>query len=237
MVERRGPAASESGVAAVQCLQGEAVWEAGRAGRFCPELAVAASTAVHGAELTWTALESYSYADDQPAAAFIIEYRDGFCATVLCLNGLISGNGYAARVHTAPTAAPSTSEPPCAIESCKTITHSGLRTTDDGSEPSLYSGYYRGEARGAFAHFSYLARNVEEMMITGTPSTPIERTLLASGILAAALKSRNQGSRRVVTEWLDVRYRRERDLPPFFPRGEEPTGAALLPWPPGGAAL
>ena len=32
--------------------------------------------------------------------------------------------------------------------------------------PSLYSGYYPGTARGTFAHFSYLARNVEEMMVT-----------------------------------------------------------------------
>ena len=91
--------------------------------------------------------------------------------------------------------------------------------------------------QGPFSHFAYLARNVEEMMVTGVPSTPVERTLLAGGILEAALISRQEGGRRVVTDWLDVRYRRERDLPPHFPLGAEPRGAAILPFPPGGASL
>jgi len=73
--------------------------------------------------------------------------------------------------------------------------------------------------------------------LQGVPSTPIERTLLASGMLEAALLSRLEGGRRVVTDWLGVTYKRERDLPPYFPLGPAPTGAARLPFPPGGAAL
>ena len=121
------------------------------------------------------------------------------------------------------------------IEACKCLAHGGL--VKEPGEPSLYSGRYQGSAKGTFAHFSYLARNVEEMMVTGIPSTPVERTLLVSGVLEAALISRREGGRRVMTDWLNVAYKRELDLPPYFPRGSSPTGAALLPWPPGGAAL
>ena len=74
-------------------------------------------------------------------------------------------------------------------------------------------------------------------MVTGVPSTPVERTLLASGMLEAALISQREGGRRVMTDWLGVRYKRERDLPPHFPLGPEPRGAAVLPFPPGRALL
>lgn len=227
-VERRGSTASEVGVAAVQCLQGARVWEAGRCGRFSIELALAACTAITSTPTKRELLESFEYSKDEPAVAFLIEYRDGFCATLLILNGFISGNGYAARVRASSGAS-------SRIEACKCVTYGGLVKAPD--EPELYSGYYRGTAKGTFAHFSYLARNVEEMMVSGVPSTPVERTLLASGMLEAALISRREGGRRVITDWLGVVYRRERDLPPYFPLGPLPTGAALLPWPPAGAAL
>lgn len=226
-VERRGPTQSEAGVAAVQCLAGDRVWEAGRFGRFSLELALAACSAITGAQTRLEQLETFAYSQDEPATAFLIEYRDGFCATLLILNGFVSGTGYAACVR---------DDSASYIESCKCSTYGGLAKASPG-EPDLYSGRYPGSAKGTFAHFSYLARNVEEMMVTGIPSTPIERTLLASGMLEAALVSRREGGRRVVTDWLGVAYRRERDLPPYFPLGPEPRGAALLPWPPGGANL
>eukprot|EP01052_Picozoa_sp_SAG31_P009705 SAG31_NODE_516_length_14707_cov_3.026629_3_plen_253_part_00 len=46
MVERRGPTKSETGVCAVQCLQGDAVWQAASEGRFDMALAQEAVSAV-----------------------------------------------------------------------------------------------------------------------------------------------------------------------------------------------
>ena len=77
--------------------------------------------------------------------------------------------------------------------------------------------------------------NIEEMILTGEPSWPAERTLLSTGILEAALLSRTNGQSRLVTEWLNVEYQRK-EMPYFIPTGPRPTGATLLPWPPAKAA-
>eukprot|EP01045_Picozoa_sp_COSAG04_P021978 COSAG04_NODE_2421_length_4154_cov_2.113194_3_plen_266_part_00 len=86
-------------MAAVQCLQGDAVWSAGRSGLFSPDLALAACAAVKGGSPTWAELEGFAFTEPEPAAAWLIEYRDGFRATLLLLNGFVSGNGYAACVR------------------------------------------------------------------------------------------------------------------------------------------
>lgn len=79
---------------------------------------------------------------------------------------------------------------------------------------------------GHYAHFSYLSLNVEEMFLTGRPNWPVERTLLTSGILEAALTSRFEGHRRLETPWLDVTYR-SYEASPWRPTGPRPTGPCL----------
>jgi hypothetical protein len=51
---------------------------------------------------------------------------------------------------------------------------------------------------------------VEEMFLTGKPADPVERTLLTSGILAAAMKSLTVG-KRLETPQLAVRYNGPRE--------------------------
>ena len=51
-----------------------------------------------------------------------------------------------------------------------------------------------------------LMAQAERMFVTGQASYPIERTLLTSGILAAALQSRGADGQRLATPHLAVRY-------------------------------
>jgi hypothetical protein len=98
MVERRK--GGETGVKAVQCLQGEAMWKAMDQGRFSKTTLEAALKVV----------PSHASGDYRPVTAktedagvFLIEYRDGFKAAVAMLNGwLYEGDGgaftFAARL-------------------------------------------------------------------------------------------------------------------------------------------
>jgi hypothetical protein len=55
-----------------------------------------------------------------------------------------------------------------------------------------------------------LAEGIDDLMVTGRPAYPVERTLIVSGILEACLTSREQGQTRLETPQLAVRYRVER---------------------------
>ena len=194
MVERRKGA--ESGVAAVTCLAGDAVWQAAVQGRWSRALAESACALI----------------DDKPAGSMedhcsnpvvmLVEYRDGFQGAALMLDGYVRSLAYAARIGDDVVAT-----------ECVSQGHGYSRTV------------------GPYAHFSYLGLNIEEMFLSGLPAYPVERTLLTSGVLEAALISLHEDSRRVQTPWLDVAYR-SYDSIPWRPRGPKPTGACLDPWPP-----
>ncbi len=90
MVERRKD--GETGIKAVQCLEGEEVWQAGDEGLWSHELAEAACQFIEDKK------EGSMETHCQHPAAFLIEYADGLRAAVLMLNGYVQSWGYAGRV-------------------------------------------------------------------------------------------------------------------------------------------
>jgi hypothetical protein len=55
-------------------------------------------------------------------------------------------------------------------------------------------------------HFTWLLNGIEQMMLTGSPSWNVERTLLSSGALHALLVSLKEDQRRIETPYLLIPY-------------------------------
>ena len=62
-------------------------------------------------------------------------------------------------------------------------------------------------------HFAFLARQIESLVLTGQSPYPIERTLLTTCILDAAMRSRHAGSAAVSDPGLAVTYTPVADVP------------------------
>jgi hypothetical protein len=184
MVERR--LGGETGVAAVTCLEGDAVWQAAREGFWSRELAEAACAAIENKPPG--SMEEHC----PKPALFLIEYRDGLRGAVLMLDGYVTDLAYAAQVE----------------------------------NDILATEFYLQDGR-PYAHFSYLGLNIEEMFLTGKPTYPVERTLLTTGILEAALDSRYRGYVRLETPYLDLAYR-SYDTLPWRPTGRRPGSATQM---------
>ncbi len=179
MVERRR--GGETGVRAVQLLEGDAVWKAGEDGRYSKALLTAALsrsdtplglTVTDGRTQDLVASGQLRELVKQPAAYFI-EYRDGLKATMLMLNGAVKDYNFAARLR-------GVSE----IQSTQFLLT---------PEPNVdYS--------------ACLMHKAEEMFISGAASYPVDRTLLTSGMLEACLTSKHQDHVRLETPHLSVVY-------------------------------
>ncbi len=179
MLERRK--GGESGVAAVQMIEGDAVWKAGDEGRYSKELLTAAlsrsdspqgQTVVDGRTQDLVAKGELPKLVKTPAAYFI-EYRDGLKATLLMLNGAVKDFTFAARIKGA-----------------------GVQSTQFflSPEPNV-------------TYSACLVRKIEELFERGKAPYPVERTLLVSGILESCLTSRLEGQKRLETPHLSVQYR------------------------------
>jgi hypothetical protein len=90
MAERRR--GGETGVSAVQCLEGDSVWDVA-GDRWSPDLfdAAAATIGQDGSALRAQRPET--------AVAFLVTYRDGTRATVIMLDGIIRQFGFAGRAN------------------------------------------------------------------------------------------------------------------------------------------
>ncbi len=90
MIERRK--GGESGIVAVQCLEGDTVWEAAEKGEWSMTLAEAACRQIKNRPDT-------SIVEGCPSpTAFLIEHTDGFKSAVLMLNGYVTDFAYAGLV-------------------------------------------------------------------------------------------------------------------------------------------
>ena len=178
MLERRK--GGETGVHAVQMLEGDAVWE--ETGAFSHELLEAAlsrSDTPCGLTLedgrTQNLLRNGELQKlvENPAAYFI-HYADGLKATLLMLNGAVRDYCFAARLKDNPA--------PLSTQFFLTPT------------PNV-------------TYSACLIAKIEELFETGIAPYPAERTLLVSGILESCLTSRVQGYRQIETPHLSVSYR------------------------------
>jgi hypothetical protein len=178
MVERRK--SGESGVKAVQLLDGGQVWEAGKSGIWSRELlssALSRSDTPLGLTVKDGRTQDLVGSGVLPSlvphpAAYLIEYRDGFRASMLMLTGAVKDFNFAARLR-----------------------GSGLLSTQFllTPEPNV-------------TYSACLVSKIEQMFTTGRAPYPIERTLLTSGMLEACLTSRVQDHKRLETPQLAVAY-------------------------------
>jgi hypothetical protein len=165
VVERRNP--KNQGVAAIEYLEGEAVWKAGDAGRWSWELlehALGRSPSRNVGDIRdncsqFQAPTTWGYKDVPSPRAFLIRYDDGLKASVLQLDGHAADETFAAHVA--------------------------------GEKKPVSTLFWLPPPPGA-AFLEALAIHVERFMDTGKPPFPIERNLLTTGILDYALESRFQ---------------------------------------------
>src|SRR5205085_3374530 len=179
MVERRR--GGESGVKAVQFMEGDAVWKALDEGRISKDLLSAAlSRSDTPLGLTVTDGRTQDLMAGQlrvlvtKPTAYFIEYRDGLKATMLMLNGALKDFNFAARLKGIP-----------AILSTQFLL---------SPEPNV-------------TYSACLMHKAAQMFETGVAAYPVERTLLVSGMLESCLTSKVQNYTRLETPHLSVTYK------------------------------
>jgi hypothetical protein len=182
MAERR--AARESGVKAVTCLEGDAVWKAGEDGVWSWDLleeALSRTPSLNVGDVRDNC-RHYSPPPGRPSfprgpVAFVVEYRDGFKATALLLNGHLDDTTFAGRVA--------------------------------NEKKPISTLFYLPPPPGA-AFLQALTEKVEDFLATGKTPYPIERNLLTTGTLDAVLETRLT-HKRLETPDLAISYEVPKD--------------------------
>ncbi len=180
MVERRKRNGKPQGVAAVTCLEGDAVWEAGDRGVWSWELLEHALGRSHSRNVGDIKQNTRDYMPPKPPGrdeqtkfrhpvAFIVEYVDGLRATVLILNGHIDDTNFAAKI------------------------------SDSNGRDTIVSTLTYLPAPPGACFFDPLVLRIEDFFRTRKPPYPVERTQLSGGILDVALESRIRNHRRIET--------------------------------------
>jgi len=172
-VERRK--GGETGVAAVTCHTGKAMWDALDKYEWTKPVLDAAVQLVP-AHAKGDMREATAKAKD--AGVLEVEYRNGLRAFVVIPNGWIhEGDGGAF------------------VFACQR----------KGQEKPDACHYYL-QQPDPFAHFAELTRAIDALMQTGHAPYPVERTLLTTGILDAAMTSKHERGKRIETPHLEIKY-------------------------------
>jgi hypothetical protein len=175
MVEARKGA--EGGVAAVQFLEGDALWKAAADGVWSTELATAAMAAELGPDdpLTKAVTNQGKTPDGQvvPMHGIAVWYKDGFHATALKVADSGTRWNFAAR--------------------------------DKANPAPLATAFYVGPWQNRNL-FKALSHAIQVFFREGKSPYPVERTLLTTGILDAAMDSRLAGGMRIETPQLAIAY-------------------------------
>jgi hypothetical protein len=167
LAERRK--GGETGVKQVRCIEGDAVWTAGKAGVFDRNLLDNALGRLKDRPLPAGA--NIEELIKRPVL-YQIEYRDGLKASVFMAGGPVR-------------------------EFC-----AAWKYADQSTQSTCF---WLQDGR-PFMHFTYLLKGVEQMIHSGRPSWPAERTLLTSGLLDAALQSKQRGGQVIDTPHLSAAY-------------------------------
>ncbi len=179
MVERRK--GGETGVKAVQMIEGEAVWKAGEEGRWSKEMlssALSRSDTPLGLTLVDGRTQDLVGSGELPKlvknpAAYFIDYSDGLHCALMRLDGALRDFNFAARRR--------------------------------GAKDLVSTQFFLSPVPNV-TYSACLVSKIEEMFETGQAPYPVERTLLVSGVLEACLTSRLRDHRRLKTPQLAVRY-------------------------------
>jgi hypothetical protein len=187
MAERRK--GGETGIAWVQALRGEAVWNAMKlrswdAGGFSSDLFEAC---LCRSQKLAQPRESFNDRHPTPEeirkivkdpVVYRFQYKDGLKGTMLLMNGLVGDFTFSAKLKNAR-------------KPISTLFY--LPPTPNVTYSAI------------------LMSQVEKMFLTGKAQYPVERTLLTSGLLAAAMKSMATGQKRIATPHLAVSYQPTRE--------------------------
>ena len=179
MLERR--AGGETGVRAIETLDGDAVWKAGESGRWSKRLlgsALSRSDTPMGLTVQDGRTQDLLGTGQLPKLvqkplASLIEYRDGTKATLMMLNGAVKDFNIAVQIR--------------------------------GRAKPLSTQFFLSPVPNV-TYSACLVSKIEEMFVSGRSPYPVERTLLTSGLTEAVLDSRAQ-RKRIETPHLDVKYR------------------------------
>ncbi|MDE1177915.1 MAG: hypothetical protein PW789_15150 [Edaphobacter sp.] len=178
MLERRK--GGETGVKAVQLLEGDDVWTAMQAGRWSKDLLVSALsrsdtplglTVLDGRAPELVSSGALPQLVKDPAA-YCIEYNDGTKATLLMLNGAIRDYNIAVSIS--------------------------------GAEP--VSAQFLMPVAPNQGYSACLAARIDAMYQTRTAQAPLHRALLTTGVLEACLNSRHHLNQRLETAHLNLSY-------------------------------
>ncbi|MEG9438370.1 hypothetical protein JAO29_19660 [Edaphobacter sp. HDX4] len=186
MLERRK--GGETGVKAVQMLEGDDVWAAAKAGRWSKDLlssALSRSDTPMGLSPLDGRCQDLTQDDLLPQlvkdpAAYCIEYTDGTRATMLMLNGAVQDFNISIRLQGQDEA--------------------------QNEDQNMVSTQFLRPLPPNEAYSACLASKVESLYQTRKAPYPIQRALLVTGMLEACLNSRHRFGQRIETPHLAIQY-------------------------------